>query len=600
MCRKDYKFAQVVKELCAKDVLFFVNVFLNAEDPFAEKGLRHGIGNVRIRPIITYPCQDEFILGLKEAIDKGEDVLADKSRDMLATYMVLAVFLHGWIFDGRKFMISSWKEDEIDGKEDTSTHFGKLRLFLKYLPYYLLPKGFNMKSHSSSMRLTNPENSGTIVGSAQSPNLASGRREDAVFLDEMPKWDKWQKEGWISASDATRCKIAVGTPKGAANFFYELMKGSEVKNKFHLMWWKHPEKMFTSDAHLEKVKAGKIYDKVGKYVVQIHSDQSGAPSGCYVDQNGKIHSEWYDEACRTRIPSDIAENLDCNYLATGNPIFDTEVCSRKKYEAKAPIAVGELNWKVRPIFNEWKTCVNQDKLEVEFVRNSNGMVSIWEHPEDGWNDGYLVTADTAEGLEQGDYDATRVMRRFPKGNDFRPFMVATFHGHLPMHEYAEELAKLAVYYKRAYIAVERNNTGHGVINELFYFYNKLYHKDVLTKGYPEKGDQIGWETNKHSKPVIIKNMSKYISGDEYTDLDERLWDETLTFVNNDGKMEAQGKSQGQKCFDDILMATAICLFVHGELPAPSRAIRQQKFDGWRSNWNNKETQMSESLTAGFL
>lgn len=579
-CEADKQLAGMVRGLAAKDVLFFFNAFLWAEDPFAIKGLRHGIPLIRIRPIITYPAQDEFILGLKEAIRKGEDILADKSRDMLATYMVLGVFLHGWLFENHKYLITSWKEDEIDGKDDTSTHFGKLRFFLKMLPFMVQPKNFSWKTNSTYMKLQNPEG-GTLTGSAASPNLASGRREDAIFMDELSKWEKHQDEAWRSASDATRCKVAVWTPRGAGNKAAELMRGDEVKNKFHLFWYKHPEKSYTSEQHIQKVKNGGVFDKVSRYVVQL--GKTKAPEGCYVDQFGHIRSEWYDNECEKRLPDDIAENLDCNYLTTGNPVFDTLKCEQARAQSREPLKVGELVWKIRPIFNDFGECVNLNQLEAEFVENMNGMVKIWEEPEKDWENAYLIPADVAEGLDQGDYDSASVIKRTGE----KPVIVAAFHGHLKVHEYAEELCKLGVYYRMAWVAVERNNQGLAVINQMFKTYQKLYHKEVLTKGYPTLTDRIGFQTTAHTKNIVIGNLSRHISEGLFDDPDEGFWKETLTFVNNDGVLEAQGKSEGQKCYDDRVMERAIGLWCNLQLPAPQRKIPQAVYRGWRKDWNKR-------------
>lgn len=579
-CQKDKSTLVSVLELAKRDVLFYFNTFLWAEDPFADKNQRHGIPQMRFRPIVTYPFQDEFILDLKNAISGGEDIIADKSRDMLATYMVLGVFLHGWLFSGHKYMISSWKEDEIDGKDDTSTLFGKIRLNLRLHPDFLLG-GFEMKRDSSYMMLRHP-NGGTIVGSAASPNLASGRREDAIFTDELSKWLNHSHEAWTSISDATKCKIGVWTPRGSANKAAELMNGSEVKRKHHLLWYKHPEKCFTSKEHLEFVRAGKVRDKVGSYTVQLSTKK--APSGCYVDQNGKIRSEWYDDECEKRDKDDVAENLDCNYLTSGNPVFDTSKCQRGKMSSEAPRAIGNLIWRIHPKFSERGECVNQNQLSVEFVENSNGNVLLWEYPKANWENGYLISADCAEGLEQGDYDSARVLRRFGE----KPKIVASLHAHMKPFEYAEELAKLGTYFGNACIAVEREgHSGGAVIETLRKIYRNLFHKEIMTKGYPEMTDRIGWFTTAMTKPVIIGFLSKAISESLYDDPDEAFWNETLTFVNNDGKLEAQGKSQGQKCFDDRVMAEAIVLWVNSQVPLPAIRFDHPKMKGWRKSWDEK-------------
>lgn len=583
-CEKDRGTIPLVYELCKKDRLFFFNTWLWAEDPFADKNERHGIPKVRVRPIITYPFQDEFILDLAGAIEKGEDFISDKSRDMLATYMVLGVFLHGWLFGGHKYVITSWKEDEIDGKEDTSTHFGKLRFFLRRLPWFLLPKGWDWKRNSSYMKLQNPENGGTLTGSAASASLASGRREDAVFMDELSKWEKHQKEAWTSASDSTKCKIGVWTPRGSGNFAAELMRGEEVKRKRHLMWHLHPEKCFTSKEHLARVRNGEVKDKTQGYTVEVKEEKPGL----YVDQHGKIRSEWYDIECESRTKEDIAENLDCNYLTSGQPYFDTLICDEMLRKSVDPLVVGDLHWKVAPVFDsESGYCTNQDQLAVEFVPSFNGRVKIWEKAEDGWENGYSISADVAEGLEQGDYSSASVLKRF----DEIPRVVATLHGHMKIFEYAEELAKLGVYYKNAFIAVERNKDGSAVILQLLKLYRWLWHKDVITRGYPEITDKIGFETsNQHVKHSVCGNLQRAISLREFVDPDAGFWRETLTFVNNNGRLEAQGKSEGQKCFDDRVMDRAINLWISTRMPPalPKREIyvptgwRKQQFEAGKN------------------
>lgn len=585
-CEKDYAFAQKIRELARQDILFFFNMFLWAEDPNAEKGLRNGVPSFRIRPIITYPFQDEFILDIQGAIQSGESLIADKSRDQLATYMVLGVFLHGWLFRSHKYMISSWKEDEIDSKEDTSTHFGKLRFSIRRLPFFLMPTGWDWKKHSTYMSLQNPENGGTMTGSAASANLASGRREDAIFFDELSKWEAHASEAWRSASDATKCKVGVWTPKGSGNEAARLMRSDEVKRKHHLFWYLHPEKCYTSDSHLELVKAGAVYDKVNKRKVQLLEDQSKKIEGCYLDQFGKLRSQWYDHECETRDAEDIAENIDCNYLSTGNPVFDTEVCNLRKLQSKSPISVGNLHWKIRPMFDTFSNCTNRDQLEVEFIPNINGIYKIWEEIDKGWDNGYSISADVAEGLEQGDYDSATALRRFPRQNEsllsFKPSVSMSLHAHLKTFEYAEELAKFAVYCGYAWIAPERTGLGLSVIDQLWKYYTKIFHKEVMTKGYPERTDKLGWDTNSQTKPVIVGNLSKLISENLFEDQDEYFWAECMTFINNNGKLEAQGKSQGQKCFDDRVMDRAIGLWVHRELPSARKKKDEEKLTGWRA------------------
>lgn len=574
---KDSVTRTIVRELVEKDVLFFFNVFLWTYDPRTD--MKH-------LPFVTYDFQDQYIKWIESGIEQGEDLFSDKSRDMGATWCIDGVFLHRFLYKrGEHFVVGSRKEDYVDTKGNLDTHFEKFRYELERLPWWLLPKGWNFDKHGKNyMRILNPENGNALIGEATNRNFARGGRPKAALFDEFQSWEM-AEEAWRSASDATRCKIALGTPEGSANKFAELSRTTEIKRKHRLWWWMHPRKTGTSEVYIEKtVKSGEVYDKVGKYVVQLGEDQSKSPKGCYVDQYGKYRSEWYDGEHLRRDADNIAANLDINYLATGRPVFDTRVCNQRMMESLEP-EIGDLVWKIRPIFNQDGLCINQTQLQAEFVKNINGLYRIWSHPgEKTHENAFVVGADTAEGLEQGDYDAAYVLSRVGT----RPRIACVLHGHIRIHEYAEELAKVGAYYHRAFINVERNQHGHGVLLQLVKLYPWLWHKDIFSKGFAEITDRLGWETTSMSKPAVIGLLGKAISNNEFDCSDERFWKETLTYVEDDGKMEAQGKHRGEKCFDDRVMSMAITLWTHMNAPLPYPVKSQAKTYRWAEKKNNSQ------------
>lgn len=551
-CESDPQLRAEVKELFKRDILFAFNLWFWTFDTRTDS--KH-------LPFITYDFQDDAITRLNDAIENGRDAFIDKSRDMGATWIVLGTFTWRYLTKmGEEFRVGSRKEDFVDKVGDMGSLFEKIRYLLNRLPWFLLPQGFDGKKDMPYMKVVNRELGSAIIGEATNENFARGDRKKAVLFDEFQTWEKGD-EAWRSASDATPCKIALGTPQGEGNKFAELHRTEEVKTKIHLIWWTHPKKASTSNSY-KAILAGE--GKLGK-------DQSKAPPGCYVDTTGKIRSEWYDYEVARRTKEDVSENLDCDYLTSGRPIFDTNKCKTNKDYSRPPIAVGNLNWLVAPTYSESGVCTNQDSLEVEFVENNNGLYQIWEYPQEGYNEAYCIGADTAEGLEQGDYDAATCFSRIDE-----PKTVASLREHLRIHEYAEELAKFGTYYKGAIIAVERNNHGHGVILELQRVYRKLWYKEIFTKGYPTSTDRIGFETTSMSKPVVIGTLGKAISLDTFKDPDEGFWDETLTFVEDNGRMEAQGKSKGQKCYDDRVMSRAITLWTHLSSPLPSKIIKREE------------------------
>jgi hypothetical protein len=571
-CQADPMYAAVIKEQFYRDILFAFNVFFWTYDPRSK---------MKDLPFITYTFQDEKILEVNRCIEEGEDIFGDKSRDMGLTYIILYTTFWRWLTkQSEEYRLGSRKEDFVDKAGDMDSHFEKLRYLLKRLPAFLLPKGFKENKHSTYARLINPEKSCSFIGEATNKDFGAGGRKNMILFDEFSRWEM-AEEAWRSASDATQCKIAISTPLGAANKFAELSRTSEVKNKFHLMWYLHPKKSHTSKKYFEKIK-----DELGnqdladKYNSKFSDwERALVGEGLFVDKTGKLRSEWYDKECLKRAKEDVAENLDCDYLSTGQPVFDIKVCQNNLLNCKSPVKTGNLIWKVRPIFNEQGYCSNMSQLKAEFIENGNGIYKIWEMPEEGWDDGYVLTADCSEGLEQMDWDSSTMLKRFGD----KEMVVAELHAHLKPHEYAEELAKFGYLYFEPWIAIEKQgNSGGATINQILSFYRKLYHKEVMKKGYPELTDTVGFDmANRSIKQSVIGELSKCISLNLFTDYDEEFWRETLTYVNNNGVMEAQGKHRGQKCFDDRVMSRAIAVWINGNLPLPSRKVTKVELVGWR-------------------
>src|SRR4051812_11502930 len=77
------------KELSRRDPVFFLNNFCWTFDPRK---------NPQDLPFLLYPYQTDYVRWLVERIEKGEDCLTDKSRDMGATYTALCVYLWFWLF----------------------------------------------------------------------------------------------------------------------------------------------------------------------------------------------------------------------------------------------------------------------------------------------------------------------------------------------------------------------------------------------------------------------------------------------------------------------------------------------------------------------
>lgn len=246
-----------VKELCRRDVKFFIDHFAWTYDPRADIDNRH-------RPFVLYEFQEDEIDAIENAYVKGENLLIEKSRDMGVSWMYATWIYHKWLFE-KDFnaLVGSRKEAYVDNRQVDSL-FGKLDYLMRFSPEWLIPKGFKIKEHRLNLKLVNPVNGNSIQGESSNTEFSRGGRYSVVFFDELAFWE-WADKAWAAAGDATKCRFAVSTPNGA-NFFKTLrFSGKILVRTIH--WKLHPEK----------------------------------------------DDDWYRAQCAGRLPEEIAQELDINY-----------------------------------------------------------------------------------------------------------------------------------------------------------------------------------------------------------------------------------------------------------------------------------------------
>lgn len=216
----------------AEGAIFFIENFGWTFDPRPQAD-PHNL------PFILFDYQKEAIRELVDAIDKGHDLLFEKSRDMGASWIIFCyVPLWYWLFrDGSNILIGSYKEALVDNRGRDSL-FGMIDYALENLPNWLLPRNFNTTKHRNQMKLVNPENFNQITGDTMNPQFGRGSRKTAVLFDELGFWD-YAKEAFESTADVTACRIVNSTPNGY-NYF-AMLRDSGIK--VHTMHWRqHPLK----------------------------------------------------------------------------------------------------------------------------------------------------------------------------------------------------------------------------------------------------------------------------------------------------------------------------------------------------------------------
>lgn len=212
---RDEAYRRDLVKLAAKDVCFHLNLFGWTFDPRLD-------GEGRFLPLLLFPQQEDFAYQFSEAIDRGGDLLVEKSRDTGASWTALGVIHHKWYYQ-KMFtaLIGSRKEDLVDRAGSTETLFWKLDQLYENLPDWMKIPGYrNDKPTRIHMMMLNPLMGSVITGESANPNFGRQGRYSTCLFDEGAFWPNL-RASYTSAGESTRCRALISTPNGM-NFFGRL------------------------------------------------------------------------------------------------------------------------------------------------------------------------------------------------------------------------------------------------------------------------------------------------------------------------------------------------------------------------------------------
>lgn len=241
-------------------------------------------------PFILFERQADLVEFLLGCLADQQNGLIDKSRDMGATWIAVAVSVWLWLFrDGAAIGWGSRKEDLVDKIGDPKCIFEKVRQLLRGMPKFLLPTGFDLDKHATFMRVVNPANGATITGEC-GDNIGRGGRTLIYFKDESAHY--LHPESIEAAlGDNTRVQIDISTPNGVGTVFdrkrhagIEWMRGREIpKSKtriFVMDWSDHPEK--TQAWHDEREREAKDNGLIHVFRQEVDRDAAASLSGVII------------------------------------------------------------------------------------------------------------------------------------------------------------------------------------------------------------------------------------------------------------------------------------------------------------------------------
>ncbi len=511
---EDPEYAEVIREACSKDFVFWLTGFVWTYDPRQEPFPK--------LPFIPYSFQIQAALEIIFRMGR-KDILIEKSRDMGASWLIVSIFVWFWLYHrDQSFLFGSRTENYVDQIGNPKSLFWKVEYIVDNMPAWLRPRGYDKKQHKRSMHIENPENGSVIDGEATSPQFARGDRRTAIMLDEFAVVDVGNAV--LSATrDATKCRVFNSTPAGTGNAFYEVRESGIYKVRLH--WSSHPIKSQglyktgpKGELEILDKKGWEEFHKEEALLLARWGEQDDLePFRPTLD--GKTRSPWYDGECaRTPSAQEIAQELDIDYLGSGWQYFSPDRITEaiRKY-ARPPVLTGELEYD------------NETSEPIRFVENPKGSLRLWfTLGEDGkpLNEhkvslGCDISAGTgASNSVASGWDSLTTEKIFEYVNpNIRP------------ERFAKLAIALAKWLGNAFLIWEANGVGRqfgAVVAELHY--GNIY----LRRNEESIGRKVsnipGWWATPTSKTALVGAYRDAVESDKCINRSTEALQETLEYV----------------------------------------------------------------------
>jgi hypothetical protein len=516
----DPDYAEVIKEACSKDFLFWLAGFVWTYDP------RPHVPFPKI-PFIPYKFQEEASLEILWSMGV-EDALIEKSRDMGASWLLVAIFT--WMFLYRRdqsFLFVSRVEQYVDQSGNPKSLFWKVDFIIDNLPEWLRPKGYNPNVHRTKMHIESPETNSVIDGEATTGQVARGDRRTAILLDEFAAVDEVKpgtgRKVLSSTRDATNCRIFNSTPAGTGNSFYEVRESKIKKIRMH--WSEHPRKskgLYTTDEDglikiLDPAGWKEIHEELRQTTWRFGKEVELDPFEPILD--GKLRSPWYDGECgRTVSEQEIAQELDIDYLGSGFQFFNAERIQDAINRHCIPaFCRGDLEY-------DYETCD-----PIAFVEHPQGCLELWclldsdGNPIiDGRNTiGCDISAGTGASNSAASIWANKTQEKIAQYTNPR----------IRPEQFAKYAVALAKWFGDAHLIWESNGVGRqfgAAVMDLHY--GDIYYRRKDDSIGKKISDVPGWASSKEAKIVLLGAYRASVEQDKSINKSKESMEETLEYV----------------------------------------------------------------------
>ena len=521
ICRKamvDPEFAGMMRLACKEDFFFWLNTSvwtIDQKRPYPRKKV----------PFVSYPYQDKGFDTIISSMDESFDISIEKSRQMGASWMFVAMIDWCWLFrTGQNFLLLSRSDEYVDKSNEPKSLMWKIDFINNNLPKWMMPAGWEKKKHRLVKRIVNPYNGNTIVGEATTEDSGRGGTFTAVLHDEFAACDVGM--GILkSTRSATGTRWFNSTPNGTGNAHYRIVQLSRQNPRqvrpLRFYWADNPEmtKLFYK---LDDEGRPKPARKTKKSELDAYLEEN-ADLIASLKRRGfweeyTTRSMWFDIQCaRATTKAEIAREIEIDYGGSGYQFFESKdimeliqlYCCPPKYK-------GDLEF-------------DFETLEpLKFREHGQGCLEIWceligesmtppARP-------YVIGIDAAAGtgasnsvLSIWDAKSNEKVAQYADPN-IKP----------------ERLAKLAIaiakWFWDAYVIWETNGSGRAFGDAFIEWgYGKFY-KRVPRSETGETGANAGWAPTRDNKYQLLSQYRGALADRIVCNRSEPAMFETLEYM----------------------------------------------------------------------
>ncbi len=190
--------------------------------------------------------------------------------------------------------------------------------------------------------------------------------------------------------------------------------------------------------------------------------------------------------------------------------------------------------------------LEDDGKTIRFKTHDDGHLTIYRHKRQGRQ--FLVCADVAEGIQDGDWSVAHVLDRSSWEQ------VAVWRGRTDPGSFGKICVDLGYYYNNAVLAPELNNHGWATVERIkaenyphLLSTKEIWRDEPVRDGFPMLNQKV--------KGMVITALRNAID-DRTVPIHHLITVQELqTFIENNGKMEAM-----DTCHDDCVTSLAIGLY----------------------------------------